>query len=55
MRTTQTGILIALCGECYVEHPVNRAHCADCGIASAFISDLGLCLTCGPSVRKPRA
>lgn len=34
--TTQTGVPVADCDECGKRHPVSRAHCPVCGMATLF-------------------
>jgi len=44
MSATQTGIQIIDCSECGRRHPVSRAHCVFCGMATLFGHEL-----CEPS------
>ena len=47
MKTvTQMGAPIINCDQRGYRHAVTRPHCELCGIASAFIDDLGVCLRC---------
>ena len=38
--TTPTGIAVEPCAQCGRSHPVTRAHCPKCGIASLFSHDV---------------
>ena len=47
MKTvTQMGAPIIDCDQCGYRHAVTRPHSELCGLASAFINDLGVCLRC---------
>lgn len=39
MLETQTGIRIVDCSVCGFRHPVSRAHCVFCGLATLFGHD----------------
>ena len=35
---TPNGVPIRLCGQCGIEHPITRQHCADCGRPTLFLT-----------------
>ena len=39
MDKTMTGIPIADCSKCGFRHPITRAHCIECGLATIFGHD----------------